>query len=176
MHKFNTITLYILLFSFLVLCPGFGNAQTTIDEFMAKWENSKLYTLEVIDAMPEDQYDFKPHESAMSFKEHLLHLSATMVNVCNRMLGGEAAGNLLDAKIDNKDQLKKMVSKCYDYANTTFAGLTADDLASEVEMLGNKATKRQVLSLIDDHTTHHRAAAISYIRAQGIKPPSYRGL
>ncbi|MCC5928573.1 MAG: hypothetical protein JJU28_04940 [Cyclobacteriaceae bacterium] len=29
---------------------------------------------------------------------------------------------------------------------------------------------------MDDHTTHHRGAAISYIRSQGIKPPSYRGL
>jgi uncharacterized damage-inducible protein DinB len=35
--------------------------------------------------------------------------------------------------------------------------------------------KLQILNLLNDHQTHHRAQLIVYLRINGIKPPDYVG-
>ena len=50
-----------------------------ISAFLLKWENSKNYLLEIAEAMPEANYNFKPTERQMSFKEQLLHIRQNMV-------------------------------------------------------------------------------------------------
>lgn len=150
------------------------NAQTTMEEFMAKWANGKQFTLEVVDKMPDELLDYRPHESAMSFNEQITHLSAAIAGISMRFIGGEQPGFALDAKPANKAELRAFVEACYDYATNIYSGLNTVALAEEVDIFGSKATKRQVLALIDDHTTHHRGAAISYIRSNGIEPPRFR--
>lgn len=46
----------------------------------------------------------------------------------------------------------------------------------EIDSFAGKVTRRQMVGLIDDHATHHRGAAIAYLRANGIVPPPFRGL
>ena len=47
--------------------------------FLHKKDNSKNYLLEIAEAMPEANYNFKPTERQMSFKEQLLHIRQNMV-------------------------------------------------------------------------------------------------
>lgn len=151
-------------------------AQTQMDEFMAKWENSKQFTLEVVEAMPEDKMDYKPHESAMSFKEQIVHLSSAMAMMSQRFMDGADPGFALDSKPSTKAELKEHVTKCYDYAKKTFQSVDESKLGDKVDLFGTSASRRQALALIDDHTTHHRGAAISYIRSNGIEPPRFRAM
>ena len=44
-------------------------AQTSKEEFMSKWKNSKQFTLDVLDKMPDSGMDYKTDPAAMSFKE-----------------------------------------------------------------------------------------------------------
>jgi uncharacterized damage-inducible protein DinB len=151
-------------------------AQTTMEEFLMKWENSKQFTLEVVDKMPDDLLDYKPHESAMSFSEQIIHLSSAAAGISQRFLNGADPSFDLGAKPANKLALKAFVTSCFDYAKKTVAALPAEQLAEKIEIFGMNATRRQVVGLIDDHTTHHRGAAIAYIRAQGIEPPAFRAM
>jgi uncharacterized damage-inducible protein DinB len=161
---------------FIMLFQTYANGQTTIEEFAAKWENSKQFTLEVVDSMPDDMLNYKPHESAMSFAEQITHLSSAAAGISQRFLNGADPGFDLGAKPSNKADLKAFVTACFDYAKATVGALSADQLAESVELFGNNATRRQVVALIDDHTTHHRGAAIAYVRAQGIEPPRFRAM
>ncbi len=36
-------------------------------------------------------------------------------------------------------------------------------------------TERQIINLMNDHLTHHRAQAIVYLRLNGVMPPKYVG-
>ena len=172
-QKSVTIGMGLLVF----LCiQTMSFAQTTMEEFLTKWENSKQFTLEVVDKMPDDHLDYKPHESAMSFAEQIIHLSSAAAGISQRFLNGADPSFDLGSKPNNKAALKAFVTSCFDYAKTTVAALPADQLAENIEIFGMNATRRQVVVLIDDHTTHHRGAAIAYIRAQGIEPPAFRAM
>ncbi|WP_439481469.1 DinB family protein [Cyclobacterium plantarum] len=153
-----------------------AHAQTTMEEFMAKWENSRAFTLEAIETMPNDLLDYKPHESAMSFKEQITHIGGAMASICQGFLMGEEMG--FDHKVEpqTKEQMSAFINQCYDYGKKTIASLSQEEMEEEIDSFAGKITRRQMVGLVDDHTTHHRGAAISYIRANGIQPPAFRGL
>ncbi|OYX09951.1 MAG: damage-inducible protein DinB, partial [Algoriphagus sp. 32-45-6] len=49
-------------------------AQTTKEEFLSKWENSKKFTLDVLAKMPDSGMDYKTDPGAMTFKEQIHHI------------------------------------------------------------------------------------------------------
>jgi uncharacterized damage-inducible protein DinB len=153
-----------------------SNAQTTMEEFLNKWESGKQYSLEVVDKMPEELFDYRPEASGMSFREQVTHFSSAIAGISQRFLKGSDPGFAIDAKPSTKAELKAFVEACYDYGTKTFNNLGIADLEEKVEIFGTAASRREVISLIDDHCTHHRGAAVSYIRSQGIEPPRYRGM
>lgn len=163
--------------SLLMVFSAFSvSAQTTFEEFVAKWDNGKQFTLDVVDKMPDNLLDYKPHASAMSFNEQVTHLSGAMVMIAKNFLMGADPSFDPSVKPTTKEELKALVAASYDYVKITASGLTAAQFAENVEIFGSTASRRQVLALIDDHTTHHRGAAISYIRANGIEPPRFSGM
>lgn len=172
----KTVLLSALSILFLCIAQFSATAQTTMEEFMMKWENSKQFTLAVVDKMPDELQNYKPHETAMSFSEQLSHLSSTIVSISKRFLAGQDPSFDLAVKPANNEALKAYVTACYDYGAATFSNLSEAQLAEKVEIFGNDASRRQIIRLLDDHCTHHRGAAISYIRANGIEPPRFNGI
>jgi uncharacterized damage-inducible protein DinB len=173
MKRFK-ILLSLGVFALLVSQGSF--AQTSMEEFITKWENGKKFTIAVVEKMPDNLMDYKPHPSAMSFKEQITHFSGTIAGISKGfLLGGDPTFNP-EAVSGNKEELIQYVSNCYDYGKATFTNLTEAQLAEEIESFAGKVTRRQMIGLIDDHNTHHRGAAISYIRANGIEPPRFSGL
>ncbi|HLW20682.1 MAG TPA: DinB family protein [Cyclobacteriaceae bacterium] len=167
----------MMLALFLGLSGMYGaQAQTTMDEFLAKWDNGKEFTLEVLEKMPDNLLDYRPHESAMSFKEQVAHVAGSVGGLSQGfMLGAEPAFKM-DAKPETREELKQFIIDCYDYGKGTISKLTEAQLAEEIDTFAGKVTRRQMLGLIDDHATHHRGAAVSYIRSNGIDPPAFRGM
>ena len=53
--------------------------------------------------------------------------------------------------------------------------LTEKDLDTIVDFFAGPMSKRQILTLLNDHYTHHRGQIIVYLRMNDIKPPRYRG-
>ena len=172
MKKTNILLTATLLFFGLINSYG----QTTMEEFFYKWENSKAFTLEVIDKMPDDLLGYKPHETAMSFGEQITHLGAATANISKGfLLGGEMDFDT-SVKPQTKAEMKEYINKAYDYGRKTISSLTEAQLSEKIDSFAGNVTRRQMVGLVDDHITHHRGAAISYIRANGIEPPAFRGL
>ena len=53
-------------------------------------------------------------------------------------------------------------------------GIAIEEL-SKVDFFAGPKTRSQIIQLVDDHHTHHRAQLIIYLRLLGIKPPRYVG-
>ncbi len=166
------ITGTFLLSTFLIANV---QAQTTMEEFMGKWNNSKQFTLDVLNKMPVASMDYKTDPAAMSFKEQIHHIGSAIVGISKGFLNGGAFEMELDLKTASKEELANYVAKCYDYGTATAKALTAEQAAEEIEVFGNRVTRRQVLALLMDHSTHHRGAAIAYLRASGVEPPAFVG-
>ena len=166
-----------IILVFLCLCALVqAQAQTNMEEFVAKWESSRAFTMETVDKMPDNLLDYKPHESAMSFKEQVVHIGAAMANISKGLLNGAEMDFDASAKPQNKGEIKAFLEDCYDYGKATISSLSEDQMSEIIDSFAGKVTRRQMVGLVDDHTTHHRGAAIAYIRANGIEPPAFRGL
>jgi len=166
----------ILFLAFILLAgicrsyaqPGF------VTEFQKKWENSMTYTLEVAEKMPEEFYDFKPTDDQMSFAEQVLHLLRNMTWLSTDYLTDDTY------KVDwkgsyTKAELLDLIQKTYAFAGKAAAGLSAEDLEEQVEFFAGPMSKRQVLMLMNDHSTHHRGQLMVYLRLKNVQPPRYRG-
>lgn len=159
----------------LMLFASMAEAQTTKEEFLAKWENSKKFTLDVLAKMPDSGMDYRTDPGAMTFKEQIHHIGSAIVGISKGFLKGGENTPELDVKTASRADLAKFVADAYDYGAATVKALSDADAAEKIEVFGNQVTRRQVEALLIDHSTHHRGSAIAYLRANGVEPPAFVG-
>lgn len=141
-----------------------------------KLENAKAYTLKVAELMPAENYSFKPAEEEMSFARQLLHLSENLGWLTSSYLQQDQ--NPVSKKeltLTRKDSVISVVHRSYDYAIATLKSFQPNELAEPVKFFAGPLNKLQIINLMNDHQTHHRAQLMVYLRMNGIKPPAYVG-
>ena len=73
MKNFIKISLFLTLLIFvsanLIVTSNSKFEESTKDGFVADWERAKAYSLEYIDAMPEEGITYKPNDQVRSFAE-----------------------------------------------------------------------------------------------------------
>jgi uncharacterized damage-inducible protein DinB len=142
-----------------------------------KWQNSKQYLIEVAQAMPESEYGFKPVADEMSFGEQMKHIVGNVSWLSSSFIAKQENpfSKELIAKAKTKAEIIEMLGKVFDFAYQNVQTITENNLSEEVEFFVKPTNKLQILNLLQDHQTHHRAQAIVYLRLKGIKPPAYSG-
>ena len=107
----------------------------------------------------------------MSFDQQLLHIAQPMQYLCKTYLNGKANTiQVPDSNLD-KDATIKVLNSVYDYAIATLEDFKSEQLSDTVSFFIRPMNKLQILNLLNDHQTHHRAQLIVYLRINGIKPP-----
>lgn len=170
--------IFLILICFTGLGPIFISAQNSdslfMDAALKKMHHSKSYTIDVLKLMPENKYAFKPNINEMDFGEQAFHLSSNLGWLISSYL--KVSKNPVIKPIEkNKNELLSITNKAYDYAIDVLAHFDRNKLTDTVSFFAGPMTKLQIINLINDHQTHHRAQMIVYLRLNGIKPPEYIG-
>lgn len=159
-----------------------GAAAQSIDSLFVRAAYSKLqsareYTLQVAEAMPAQDYSFKPDADVMTFGEQLLHLSQNLGWLSSYYLNNKEQNPVSksDIKLQEKDSILSVVNKTYDYALEAMKNFPSDRLNDRVTFFAGPMSKLQIINLMNDHQTHHRGQLIVYLRMKGIRPPAYVG-
>ena len=169
----------LLIISFLIFMPASytqENDSLFLKAAITKLLHAREYTLKVAGLMPEEKYSFKPVKGEMSFGEQLLHLCANMRWLCSSYLNGQT--NIVSDSTTNshqKAQVMQALEKNYEYAIWSLTHFDASHLADTVSFFAGPMNKLQIINLLNDHQTHHRAQILVYLRLNGIKPPDYIG-
>lgn len=172
---------YIFLFIafFTLLSTNAQSDNTYLTEIQTKWANARTYTLAVAKAMPAERYDFRPVADEMSFGEQMAHLSSNMVWLSSSYLSSEKppfTREEIDASATkSKAEIINVMEQSLDYAMKAVKNLPPDQLDESVKFFSGPMTKRQIIMLMNDHLTHHRAQSIVYLRLNSITPPRYVG-
>jgi uncharacterized damage-inducible protein DinB len=164
----------------IILFPILLFAQTTDSVFMQaaikKLKDAKEYTMKTVSLMPAEKFGFKPTKQEMSFGEQVLHLSANMGWLCSSYLGKESNPvSDTDMKLEKKESIMLVLDKAYDFALTTLEHFDTKNFSDKVDFFAGPMNKLQIINLLNDHQTHHRAQMLVYLRLNGIKPPDYVG-
>ena len=151
-------------------------AQSMQSDWAARWANARDYTLAVAEAMPAENYAFRPVDTVgMSFGEQLLHLGHNSRWLSLSKLRGQDRPTKPSIDPTDKEAVMAYVAQSFAIADSVLATLTFAELDAQVEWFSGPISKRRIGLLIFDHVTHHRAQAIMYLRVKGIKPPRYVG-
>ena len=172
----------ILTLSVLMMFVSFGFAQDNLPKtefakmYLPVWLEAKEHCLAIANAMPEDQYNYKPTEVSKTFGEQLVHIAHTIELLTQRYVQGmKVKPNTPDASKFTKSQIIKMLETGFDYTTNVIINIKQEQLDETCVMYhsGNTVSRAFALFYVQDHMTNHRAKANLYIRMNNINPPEY---
>lgn len=131
---------------------------------------SKL-SVAVAQAMPAEQYGFRPHPESMDFGALMSHIATTNYQFCAGLKDSDPPA--LPSPTD-KDGVVKFLSDSFEYCSAVIPGLTEEQLNTAHSSPDGTLPGREILLAMYIHVAHHRGQAEIYLRDKGIRPPSYR--
>lgn len=155
------------------------SAQSKEAEYM--WKRAKKWTLQYIDAMPENALNFKPVPEVRSFAEQMLHLAFWNYGMCEAIAEKPSPYGKKQEDFEKRDDLKtkaalrKVVEESYDFVLAAMPKFDDAKWAEQVSFFGSKAPRRLILTMALDHQTHHRGQTTLYLRLKGVTPPPEPG-
>lgn len=136
-------------------------------------ENGKAYTKRYMDAMPADDYNFKPTPDIRSFAQQMLHLAdATyyFVSIASGKPSPIGQVSLEQTVAPSKDATIKAVLDSYDYFIAALKEMNPNQLLEIVKFGGLEVPKIAALQKAYEHQAHHRGQIAIYLRLKGITP------
>jgi uncharacterized damage-inducible protein DinB len=158
-----------------------GKVNSVLDmmEFVHDWEISKQFTFDVANAMPADQYSFKPSPEEMTFGEQMIHIAESNVFRFNQISGIQPPFQFDPAKQPGSDKqsVLKLLEQSFDYVIDVLPKITPEQLQRTWHIPSwkgrNDPDGRAMILNMFVHTAHHRAQCEVYMRVKGITPPQY---
>ncbi len=155
------------------------------ESFMQILKNSKAYTVEVAEKMPDRLYTYRPSDSVRTFGEQMAHIGMSNQMILNKFIKGidlnmdPAESKKMEQKVGaNKAECINLLKISFDNAIDQLESM--DDAALQETFVfvfspdKPELTKQEGFMFLRDHITHHRGQAIIYLRMRGFIPPQYR--
>lgn len=168
----KTLATFCLLFGISI----FAHAQTPVDNLVKDWERARAYTLEFLEAMPEDQYKLKPTPEMRTFAQQMLHLTDANYGFVSAATGVESPvsmGASEKSEDQSKESVIKQVTAGYDFVISSIKTLTPSQLDEMTQLFGQfEMSKGAAIAKCFEHQTHHRGQTTVYLRLAGTTPPN----
>jgi len=150
-----------------------------VAEFDPMWQRTRVYTMDVAEAMPADQYTYRPVDTVWTFAAQLMHIASSNYGFADVIRGSVLADQPdFTAEGKTRDEILEILNGSFDVVIDLLISLSPAQLEERVRWIrpiGGEAThsKRGVALTIWHHVTHHRAQLVVYLRMNGITPPAY---
>ncbi len=141
------------------------------EELIRKWKGNKRYTLKFVDAMPEEDFDFKPISTVKSYQSQLSHITSWL-RTHSRFVTGMEFEKL---KMTSKDLISEALENFFDGFIDNLQQMDDSQLGEIIDVWYGKRTRYEISNVMDNHLSHHRGQLVMYLRMKDIKPPSYLG-
>ena len=161
-----------LLLAF-VLAVAYGADAQAATEYAQHLNALSKLSVAVAEAMPLEQYAFRPDPGSMTFGEVMTHIAATNYAFCAGLKDVDSP-TLPSPADKDKDAIVKFLSGSFEYCSSIIPNLTDEQLSKPHNSPDGRLPGREVLLAMFVHVAHHRGQAEIYLRDKGIKPPSYR--
>ncbi len=147
-----------------------------MDSFVSNWRRIHKQTTKIMAAAPNDKYDWKPCDSAMTLGELMNHLwiaEAGLVAAAKTGVFPKEA----PPKITDTAELIAAYDKTHEEAIAAATALTPEELSEQVAPFGpdKPMSRMTLLHLTHEHEIHHRGQLYTYLRIAGCEVPPLFG-
>jgi uncharacterized damage-inducible protein DinB len=155
--------------------PGAASPSAFAADLDKHWTTAKGLAVTVAEAMPAEDYPFKPVPEEMSFGEQIMHMAQANYGYCAFLTDAKSpfVEMAKDAKVEKAEALKQLTGS-FDYCSAAFSKVTDAELDTVHGTGDHKFVARDVILGVMIHMVHHRGQAEVYLRLKGIKPPDYK--
>jgi uncharacterized damage-inducible protein DinB len=154
---------------------GAGNTPVTnplVASSKVFYTNAKQDILRSADKMPEEKYAFKPTDSVRSFGQVLAHVADGQYEFCGAAAGKSDSMNI-EQTAKTKADIVAALKAAFAYCDAIYAGMTDAKAAEMIPAFGGlKITRLSMLDFNVSHTMEHYGNLVTYLRIQGMVPPS----
>ncbi len=158
-HSIVFFTVCILTISF---SPNLKDDVQNYDYLKKRLKNTKAFTIEVMEAMPEATYRFKPTNDVRTYTALASHIVYSIEWNIHLMKGTPIKWTPGDEDRFTKKEL------------LTYADVQFDNLLKFVEKAEESSELTQKIIDVLNHNSHHRGQMVTYLRMKSITPPNYR--
>lgn len=139
------------------------------------YELIKGNVLKSVDKMPEAKYSYKPAEGVRTYGQILSHIADSQYGICGAAKGAPQQKGIEASNLKTAAEIKKALTDAFAFCDSAYEGLTDAASAQMVPFFGQTVTKLAVLSFNTAHSFEHYGNLVTYMRANGIVPPSSEG-
>lgn len=149
-----------------------GASNPLVSSSKVFYSNAKQDILRSAEKMPESKYSFKPTDVVRTYGQILAHVADGQYEFC-----GAAAGNHDEKGVEQtaktKADIVAALNAAFAYCDAIYAGMTDAKAAEMIPAFGGaKITRLSLLDFNVAHTMEHYGNLVTYMRIQGIVPPS----
>ena len=170
----------LTLFSAAIAFAIPAAAQSYIDngirgEIVAGVTDSFDKLIDLAQAIPEEQYPWRPQTGVRSVREVLLHVVGSSYYFTN-VIGSPYPEGLdlrsMDSSLTAKADLVRTLQDARDHTLEALISLEEEALDRRVEWYGGtEGTVRGALILLSNHSAEHLGQLVAYARINGVTPP-----
>ena len=159
--------------------PTFTPSSSPVsDAARARMAREPKHLVAAAELLPADKYTYRPTPAQMTFGDLIAHIVQTNIFLCAAASGTPAPMSPQEVKkiagTDSKDALVAAMKKSFDFCTEGFAKLQDAALAEEASLFGQKTGMSRgaaLVTILVDWADHYSTAA-SYLRLNGVLPPS----
>ena len=138
------------------------------------WKVQSRYVLQSAEAVPESLYSFRPVQSVRSIGELIGHLAGSQNNMCGVALGEpERNEDAVEKSRTTKADLVAALRASNAFCERAYAQ-TDQAVAGNATLFGRAMSRRAILGLNATHDAEHYGNLVTYLRINGMVPPSSR--
>ena len=156
---------------------GDGSSEIVVASLKAIHDITADFVLETAEMLDEDMYSYRPTVHVRTTGQQLAHIANAQFSICSTAAGEEspAEGNYEEIATTRTDILAA-VKASFAYCESVYAAMT-DEKALEVKPFFSGERRRDmtvsaILSFNSTHTYEHYGNLTTYMRLNGIVPPS----
>lgn len=138
------------------------------------YETVKGYVTASAEQASQELYDYRPTDEVRTFGQILGHVANSQYAFCSRALGEESPNGQDLEELTAKAELLEALKASFEYCDRAYAmdGATALEAAS---VFGRERTRLFALEFNMGHDFEHYGNLVTYMRSNGMVPPSSQG-
>lgn len=137
----------------------------------------KAYVLKTAEQLPEDKYAYRPTDKVRTAGQLLAHITDAMNFFCATIAGTpKPYSDAVEKQQTTKAGISAALKQAFDGCDATLAKVTDADLTREVDIFGNKANVAAAITMLASHNFEHYGNLVTYMRENGMVPPSSQGM
>jgi uncharacterized damage-inducible protein DinB len=154
--------------------PAAPACATLACDMQADWTRSSENFYNLVNAMPEDKFGFKPTPAQQTFAERVMHVATIDVNLFGA-LGAKTPAPAINAKAATKAEVLAALKEWRSWGDAVIKEFNDQQLLERVTppgFMGTSASRARLIAFELQHTQDIYGQLVVYVRLNGVTPPA----